>query len=69
MRLIGLQVLEDVLLDLYRTLKTLYQHEADDILKIHVQLALEELNKSVVKFLFPQPKLEKRLYVIDPPET
>ncbi|GFG37493.1 hypothetical protein Cfor_00861, partial [Coptotermes formosanus] len=64
-----LKVLEDVLLDLYRTLKTLYQHEADDILKIHVQLALEELNKSVVKFLFPQPKLEKRLYVIDPPET
>jgi len=69
MWLIGLQVLEDVLLDLYRTLKTLYQHEVDDILKIHVQLALEELNKSVVKFLFPQPKLEKRLYVIDPPET
>jgi hypothetical protein len=67
--LIELQVLEDILLDLYRTLKTLYQHEADDILKIHVQLALEELNKSVFRFLFPQPKLEKRIYVIDPPDS
>jgi hypothetical protein len=27
------------------------------------------LNKSVVKFLFPQPTLEKRIYVIDPPES
>lgn len=64
-----LQVVEDILLDLYRTLKALYQHEEDDIMRIHVQLALEDLNKSVIKFLFPQPKLEKRIYVIDPPES
>ncbi|PNF27086.1 hypothetical protein B7P43_G08525 [Cryptotermes secundus] len=65
----NLKVVEDILLDLYRTLKTLYQHEEDDIMRIHVQLALEDLNKSVIKFLFPQPKLEKRIYVIDPPES
>lgn len=57
------------MLELYRTLKTLYQRETDDILKIHVQLALEELNKSVVTFLFPQRKLEKRIYVTHPPDS
>ncbi|XP_067007240.2 transport and Golgi organization protein 6 homolog [Anabrus simplex] len=61
------KVLSDVLLQLYRALKLVYQKEKDDVIKLHVQLALDELNSSTLDFVFPQQKLEKKLYVLDAP--
>lgn len=60
-------VLGDDLLEIYRYLKLLYNREEDNSLKLHVQLALEEINKICREFIFPTQKLEKRLYILDAP--
>ncbi|XP_075212217.1 transport and golgi organization 6 isoform X3 [Lycorma delicatula] len=63
----ALRVLEPVLLQLYRTLKKIYLTDKDDVVKLHSQLALEELSKSTLSILFPPENLSKRIYVLDPP--
>jgi hypothetical protein len=57
------------LLSVYRTLKRVCNQESDEVLKIHAQLALEELSESVKDFLPGRKKipLQKTIYVTEPP--
>lgn len=59
-----IQVLRDVLKDLYHLLKHIVHLEPDDVAKLHAQLALEELDEIMRNFLFPPQKLEKKIMVL-----
>ncbi|XP_053175165.1 transport and Golgi organization protein 6 homolog isoform X1 [Scomber japonicus] len=58
------QVLSDVLLDLYRALKWVVRSDPDEVAVLHAQLALEELDDIMRRFIFPQQKLEKKIVVL-----
>uniref|UniRef100_A0A672L9X6 Transport and golgi organization 6 homolog n=1 Tax=Sinocyclocheilus grahami TaxID=75366 RepID=A0A672L9X6_SINGR len=58
------QVLGDVLLELYRALKWVVRSDLDEVAVLHAQLALEELDDVMRRFIFPQQKLEKRIVVL-----
>nr|XP_055030491.1 transport and Golgi organization protein 6 homolog isoform X3 [Misgurnus anguillicaudatus] len=58
------QVLGDVLLELYRALKWVVRSDPDDVAVLHAQLALEELDDVMKRFIFPQQKLEKKIVVL-----
>ncbi|KAM9375964.1 transport and Golgi organization protein 6 homolog [Pholidichthys leucotaenia] len=58
------QVLRDVLLDLYRALKWVVQSDPDEVAVLHAQLALEELDDVMRRFVFPKQKLEKKIVVL-----
>lgn len=58
------QVLADVLLELYRALKWVVRSDPDDVVKLHAQIALEELDDVMRRFIFPQQKLEKKIVVL-----
>ena len=58
------QVLSDVLLDLYRALKWVLRSDPDDVTVLHAQLALEELDDVMRRFIFPEQKLEKKIVVL-----
>ncbi|KAG5273642.1 hypothetical protein AALO_G00153820 [Alosa alosa] len=58
------QVLSDVLLDLYRALKWVVRSDRDEVAVLHAQLALEELDDVMRKFIFPEQKLEKKIVVL-----
>lgn len=57
--------LKDDLLPIYRTLKKLYNDVNEDTtVRLHAQIALEELNDIVNKFLIPEVKLEKNIVML-----
>ncbi|CAJ1057290.1 transport and Golgi organization protein 6 homolog [Xyrichtys novacula] len=58
------QVLKDVLLDLYRALKWVVRSDPDEVAVLHAQLALEELDDVMRRFIFPEQKLEKKIVVL-----
>ncbi|CAB1460296.1 unnamed protein product [Pleuronectes platessa] len=58
------QVLSEVLLDLYRALKWVLRSDPDDVTVLHAQLALEELDVVMRRFIFPEQKLEKKIVVL-----
>ncbi|KAI4901669.1 hypothetical protein NFI96_012847 [Prochilodus magdalenae] len=58
------RVLGDVLLELYRALKWVVRSDSDEVAVLHAQLALEELDDVMRKFIFPQQKLEKKIVVL-----
>ncbi|KAI3371767.1 hypothetical protein L3Q82_024319, partial [Scortum barcoo] len=58
------QVLSDVLLDLYRALKWVARSDPDEVAVLHAQLALEELDDVMRRFIFPKQKLEKKIVVL-----
>ncbi|XP_014877694.1 transport and Golgi organization protein 6 homolog [Poecilia latipinna] len=58
------QVLSDVLLDLYRALKLVVRSDPDPAAVLHAQLALEELDHVMRRFVFPEQKLEKKIVVL-----
>ncbi|XP_075992484.1 transport and golgi organization 6 [Anticarsia gemmatalis] len=61
--------LKENLLPIYRTLKNLYRdNNEDSVVRLHAQLALEELNDVVNQFLFPDLKMEKQIFVLDKPQ-
>ena len=64
-----LQVLNSVLRDLYRLLKRVSSSERDEVVKLHVIMALEELNIVMEQFLFPPQTLEKRISVTRSPNV
>lgn len=53
------------LVDLYRGLKHLHNNDEDPVLRLHAQLALEELDDIVKDFLFAPPKLERRIFLLE----
>ncbi|XP_028287966.1 transport and Golgi organization protein 6 homolog [Parambassis ranga] len=58
------QVLQDVLLDLYRALKWALRSDPDEAVVLHAQLALQELDDVMRRFIFPEQKLEKKIVVL-----
>ncbi|XP_026727035.1 transport and Golgi organization protein 6 homolog [Trichoplusia ni] len=60
--------LKEQLLPIYRTLKELYRdHNEDTTVRLHAQIALEELNAVVNQILFPELKMEKQIFILDQP--
>ncbi|KAJ2953748.1 hypothetical protein O0L34_g1375 [Tuta absoluta] len=58
--------LKENLLPIYRTLKKLYRDPVEDsVVRLHAQIALEELDDIVKEFLFPEVKMEKQIFVLD----
>ncbi|XP_062997035.1 transport and Golgi organization protein 6 homolog [Elgaria multicarinata webbii] len=60
----AVEVLRDVLLDLYRLLKFVVRCERDAVAVLHAQLALEELDSITRRFLFPRQTFEKKIEVL-----
>lgn len=56
--------LKDELLEIYRTLKNIYYNDKDDVMRLQAQLALEELNENVKKFMFPALNMEKNFVLL-----
>ncbi|XP_067905053.1 transport and Golgi organization protein 6 homolog isoform X2 [Heterodontus francisci] len=59
-----LQVMGDALRDLYRLLKYVIQADEDEVVVLHAQLSLEELDHIVRTFLFPEEKLQKKIVIL-----
>lgn len=56
--------LKENLLPIYRSLKNFYNNPLEDqIIRLHSQIALEELNDIVSQFIFPQLSMEKRIKI------
>lgn len=51
---------------LYRSLKYLRNNDKDSVLRLHAQLALEEIDEIVQNYLFAKPKLEKTVFLLEP---
>lgn len=49
--------LTDDMLMIYRTLKVIYNDDADDVMRLQAQLALEVLNENMRDSLFPSSSL------------
>nr|XP_060643989.1 transport and Golgi organization protein 6 homolog [Anolis sagrei ordinatus] len=60
----ALEVLRDVVLGLYRLLKSVLRHEEDGATVLQAQLALEELDGIMRQLLFPPQVLEKKIQVL-----
>ncbi|XP_064242729.1 transport and Golgi organization protein 6 homolog [Passer domesticus] len=58
------EVLQDVLLELYRLLKHVAAAERDAAAVLHAQLALQELDAAVRRVLFPPQTLQKKIVVL-----
>jgi len=50
----------------YKLLKHCQTVETDDVLRLHVQLACDEVDLFMKEFLFPAPTMTKRIHVLDP---
>ena len=55
-----------LLRDFYRLLKHRQTVETDDVLRLHVQLAYDEIDVFMKEFIFAAPTLSKRIHVLDP---
>lgn len=53
-----------MLRDLYRLLKSVVACDRDEVTVLHAQLALQELEDIMKRFLFPPQTLEKKLLVL-----
>ncbi|XP_063984187.1 transport and Golgi organization protein 6 homolog [Diachasmimorpha longicaudata] len=53
------------LLPVYRALKHLRDNDDDPVLRLHAQLALEELDSIVKSLLFVKPQLEKSIFLLN----
>lgn len=59
-----LVTLEDAALELYRTLKRAYNEDTDEVVRLHAQLALEELGSLAKDFLFPRLPMQKKIQIL-----
>ncbi|KAF7262784.1 hypothetical protein GWI33_004125 [Rhynchophorus ferrugineus] len=62
-----IEFLKDEILQIYRTLKTIYNTDKDDVMRLQAQLALEELNENMKNYVFPKPELnlQKKIIMLD----
>ncbi|ROT65785.1 Transmembrane and coiled-coil domain-containing protein 7 [Penaeus vannamei] len=60
-------VLKDVIRDLYRALRLVYTTDPDDVVRLHAQLAMEEIDTITRAFLLPKLSLSKKIYVTEMP--
>ncbi|XP_064640492.1 transport and Golgi organization protein 6 homolog [Lineus longissimus] len=63
----AIQILDTTLKDIYRLLKQCNRSEKDETVRLQTQLALEELDDIMKKYLFPKQSLVKTIYVADKP--
>ncbi|MPC20883.1 Transport and Golgi organization protein 6 [Portunus trituberculatus] len=63
----AIKVLSDVLRDLYRTLRFLEANDSDQVVRIHSQLAIQEVDSIMRRFFMPSSGLSKRIFVLDAP--
>lgn len=63
------QVLRDVLRDIYRTLRLVHAQDSDDVVRLHAQIAIEEVDKITREFLLPKLSLTKKIYVTEVPDN
>ncbi|KAG1686328.1 Transport and Golgi organization protein 6 [Nymphon striatum] len=59
-----LKVLEQDIKDIYRVLKFIHQIDKDDVVRLHAQVALEELNKIMKQMMFPNQNLVKEIKIL-----
>ncbi|XP_063951543.1 transport and Golgi organization protein 6 homolog [Lytechinus pictus] len=62
----AIQVLDTSIRDVYRCLKHVRDVEKDDVLLLHTQLAMEELDIIMRQYLFPKQTLSKKITVLNP---
>ncbi|XP_053630195.1 transport and Golgi organization protein 6 homolog [Cherax quadricarinatus] len=63
-------VLQEEMRDLYRALRLVHKTDPDDVVRLHAQLALTEIDIITRQFLIPKLNLAKRIYVTEmPPST
>ena len=55
----------DLMKNFYRMLKHVQTVEKDDVVILHVQLALEEIESFMKDFLFPEQSFTKQIHVLD----
>ncbi|XP_022106681.1 transport and Golgi organization protein 6 homolog isoform X2 [Acanthaster planci] len=60
----AVKALEDVMRDIYRSLKLTLSVEKDDVIRLHCQLALEEIDVIMREYLFPKQTLVKKITVL-----
>jgi len=60
-------VLDSCLRDIYRELKLLCSSEKDETVRVHLGMALDEVDNIVKSFLTPDTRLEKKIYILDTP--
>ena len=63
----ALTILQTKLKDIFRTLISKRNSEHDEIMQVHIEEAIEEMNKIVKKLFEPSKELKKTIYVIDQP--
>ena len=61
------EVLQSLIRDIWKTLILLKKNEMDEIMQVHIDQAIEEINKIVKKFLTPSNEPKKTIYVLDTP--
>lgn len=59
------QVMPQEVKDIYRELKHLYATTSDSVTKIQAQVAIEELSAATQELLRSQPRMEKRIQILD----
>lgn len=59
------KVLENELLGIYRLLKKVFITETDEVIRLHVEIALEELNIIICENFVPSSKLTKEIRILD----
>ncbi|XP_076036798.1 transport and golgi organization 6 [Oratosquilla oratoria] len=62
------RVLREVLRDLYRELRLVNAQDPDDVVRLHAQIAIEEIDSIMRNFLLPKLNLSKKIYVMETPE-
>ena len=61
-------MLDSALKELYTLLKQSLQVEKEEAVKLHVRLALDELDTIMRTFLFPKQSLQKNIHVLSVPD-
>ncbi|KAK3858629.1 hypothetical protein Pcinc_035187 [Petrolisthes cinctipes] len=62
-------ILQEVIRDLYRLLRLIHATDPDQTVRLHAQVAIEEVDAATRRFLMPRLSLTKRIYVTEMPRT
>ena len=55
--------------NLYRTLKIVAVSDVDEVVRLHAQVALEEVDHIMRQFLQPKLQMTKKIYVTEVPDN
>ena len=55
--------------NLYRTLKIVAVSDVDEVVRLHAQVALEEVDHIMRQFLQPKLSMTKKIYVTEVPDN